>query len=75
MSENVRQKVVEPGNGSRYWIIAGKSEDGVPFVALPDYGKSATMAYSGYTTVDYVIEKLRLTIPDAEAVTQILNEW
>jgi hypothetical protein len=69
------QRIVEPGNGARYWIIVGHSETGAPFVALPDYKVAATMSFYG-VDISYVREKLRgLTIPDAEAVTEILNEW
>lgn len=68
-----QQAIVCPGNGTRYWVIVGEDEDGTPFVALPDFGKAATMAYR-HAHVSYVAQKLGLSDPDAEAVTAILND-
>lgn len=59
--------VVEPGNGSRYFIVYGTD-----FVALPDFGVAATMTPHPveYT---YLRDKLRLTDKDARAVFAALN--
>jgi len=69
------QKIVEPGNMTRYWIIVGRSEDNVPFVALPDFGKAATMEYRYEPHWSYVSEKLKLAHGDAVPVAKILAEW
>lgn len=63
-----------PGNGTRYWVIAGVGEDGTPWVALPDFGKAATMEWRGYTTPGYVQEKLGLGVTDAKAISKFLTE-
>lgn len=74
-SGKIYQKIVEPGTGSRYWIIVGHDDNRVPFVALPDYKRAATMSWSKYVHWAYVAEKLQITIPDAQTVAQILNDW
>ena len=67
------ETVICPGNGSRYWVIAGTGKDGVPWVALPDYGRAARMEWRRYVTPGYAAEKLGLAAGDAEAVAEILS--
>lgn len=59
--------VVEPGNGSRYFIVYGED-----FVALPDYGVAATMTPHPVEH-GYIATKLQLTDADARAVFKALN--
>lgn len=59
--------VVQPGNGTRYFIVYGDN-----FVALPDFGVAATMSPHP-ADWGYIAEKLSLSKPDAQAVFAALN--
>jgi hypothetical protein len=59
--------VVEPGNGSRYFIVYGSD-----FVALPDFGVCATMTPHPVEHT-YIATKLRLNDLDARIVFAALN--
>jgi hypothetical protein len=63
---------VEPGNGSRYVVVVGTTDQGEPFVAVPSHQTAAIM---GTYPVEsgYVAEKLRLPQADAEAVFAVLR--
>jgi hypothetical protein len=71
-----RTKVYYPGNGYRYAVVCGEIplENGgsQPFVALPDYGVSATMT-TRPAEWGYVADKLRLNETDARAVFECLE--
>lgn len=71
------QAVAEPGNSTRYWVVVGTDADGNGFVALPDFGVAATMAWEWHVVPSYVREKLgrKLTDADCEMVAEILNTW
>lgn len=59
--------VVEPGNGTRYFIVYGEE-----FVALPDFGKAATMTPHP-AEWGYIASKLDLKDTDAREVFKALN--
>lgn len=59
--------VVEPGNGTRYFIVYGDN-----FVALPDFNVAATMTPHP-AEHGYIADKLRLSDTDAREVFKALN--
>lgn len=69
--DEVHVGVEEPGNGGRYEYIVWRV-DNQWFAAFPDYGRASRIG-SGKHHVDYVAEKFHCSIPDAEAMTRIIN--
>lgn len=67
-----RTAVHEPGNGTRYMIIWG-AVDGVPFIALPDFGRAAVAAHRPVEHT-YLASKLSISEPDALAVFEFLRD-
>lgn len=59
--------IVQPGNGTRYFIVFGSD-----FVALPDFGVAATMSPHP-VEYGYVQTKLQLTEADAKVVFEALR--
>jgi len=68
----IRHTTTEPGNGARYSLVWGTTDNGVPFVAWPDRGVAATMSIHPVEH-RYIMEKLGVSEPDAKAILDILN--
>jgi hypothetical protein len=66
-TDNIRSLVTEPGNGGRYFIVYGDE-----FVALPDFGRAATMTPFPVEP-GYIADKLDLGWDDAQAVFDALR--
>ena len=66
-------RVVEPGNATRYFIVAGVTEAGEPYVALPDFRVAAILQWQWHVHPSYAAEKLDLAEGDAVAVADALN--
>jgi hypothetical protein len=64
--------VVEPGNGARYEYLVWRTESQW-YAAFPDYHACSKIG-TGTHRVDYVQEKMRVSTPDAEVMTTIINE-
>ena len=64
---------VSPGNGSRYLIVYGTTDEGEPFVALPGFHTAAICTpYPVEHT--YLAQKLRISEPDALAVFDAIRD-
>lgn len=64
--------VVEPGNGGRYEYMIWRT-DGQWYAAFPDY-HAASKIGSGSNRADYIQEKMRVSLPDARVMTDIIND-
>jgi hypothetical protein len=65
--------IYQPGNGTRYAIVWGTVGGGEPFVALPDFGKAATMTPYPAEHL-YVAEKLGISEADAKHVFDAIRQ-
>lgn len=63
--------VVEPGNGGRYEYLVWRVDDQW-YAAFPDYHASSKIGAHRHTA-DYVQEKMRVSTPDAQVMTDIIN--
>lgn len=61
-----------PGNGTRYMIVWGVVDD-EPYIAIPNFSRASVMAHLPVEHT-YIMEKLKISEPDALAILDFMRE-